>query len=488
MKRPPNLLFLLTDEQRSDTLAAYGNSRIECPNLDALARRSTVFDRAYVAQPVCTPSRASLMTGLYPHQHRCIENNTLLDPRLPTWAECLPAGVYATGYNGKWHLGDEVFAQRGFEEWVSTEDGYSAFFSPGRDRSRRTSYDAFLREHGRSPAHGEAFSRAEAARMEEALGKPAFQAEKACEFIHKHRAHPFALCVSFLEPHMPFFGPRDALHPPDEVALPGNFHHVSEAGAPLRTRLNRAATFARGHSGYPLQTEADWRQMIARYWGLCSVVDSAVGRILGALEAAGVEDETIIIFTSDHGDMMGSHRMIAKCVMYEEAVRVPLMVRLPGQRGGARVARPVSHLDLVATLSSLLGEEGMGSLPGTSLETDLSGQATATPGPVVVEWNGTSNGLLKAHHRENTPAWAQEVAPIETALAALNDPVRTWVDPSGWKLTRSTVGEDELYHLPTDPGETANLARTDAGRATFARLDTALKHWQERTNDSVVFS
>jgi len=484
--RPPNLLFILTDEQRCDTLEAYGNSRIECPNLNRLARESTVFERAYITQPVCTPSRGSIMTGLHPHQHGCVDNNALLDPRHAIWAERLP-GHFATGYNGKWHLGDEVFPQRGFAEWVSTEDGYSPWFSQGRDRETKSSYYHFLAGHGFTPRGGIIFSRAEAARMEEPFSKPAFQAGQACDFIRRHRAEPFALCVSFLEPHMPFFGPRDAQHPPEEVHLPGNFDHVPDASQSRRARINRAATFARGFSGYPLQSERDWREMIARYWGLCSLVDTAVGRILASLEECGIDDNTIVVFTSDHGDMMGSHRMIAKCLMFEESIRVPLMIRLPGQRSGSRVARPVSSVDLAPTVLDLLGAKPTAPLPGRSLRPELEGQPVPEPTPVVVEWNGGNTSPLKGKDWEEYPAWAAEVGDPAGVRASLTDPVRTWIDPDGWKLTRSTIGEDELYHLPSDPGETSNRLADPAARADFQRLDARLRQWQEQENDPVRF-
>ena len=132
----PNLLFLFTDEQRADTMAAYGNSRIEMPNLNRLAEQSVVFDRAYVTQPVCTPSRSTIMTGLWPHTSGCTANNIALRDDTP----CLPEMLrddYATAYHGKWHLGDEIFAQHGFDEWVSIDDLYAPHCSPGRDPGLR---------------------------------------------------------------------------------------------------------------------------------------------------------------------------------------------------------------------------------------------------------------------------------------------------------------------------------------------------------------
>ncbi|MGM0494441.1 MAG: sulfatase family protein, partial [Armatimonadota bacterium] len=126
--RRPNLLFLYTDEQAAKTMSAYGNDHIETPNLDRLADGSIVFENTYVTQPVCTPSRSSLLTGLYPHSSGCTANNV----PLPQDVECLPEladfSDYRTAHMGKWHLGDEIFAQHGFDEWVSIEDGYRQYY------------------------------------------------------------------------------------------------------------------------------------------------------------------------------------------------------------------------------------------------------------------------------------------------------------------------------------------------------------------------
>ena len=132
--------------------------------------------------------------------------------------------------------------------------------------------------------------------------------------------------------------------------------------------------YQRGFGRTPLKTEADWRNVISNYWGLCSLVDTHVGRILDALEESGQADNTIVVFTSDHGDMMSSHRLLAKAVMFEEAVRVPLLIRMPGQRTQRRIAGPVSQVDLVPTLLDAMGCETPSHLQGKSLLPLLKGE------------------------------------------------------------------------------------------------------------------
>ncbi len=487
---PPNLLFLFTDEQRADTMAAYGNSCIQTPNLDRLAVQSVLFERAYVTQPVCTPSRATLLTGLYPHTCGCTENNVPLPAATACLPELLRPGEYATAYYGKWHLGDELFAQHGFAEWRSIEDIYNGFFSPGRDREERSDYCHWLLEQGLTPANGRTFGRGQAARLPERLSKPAYLAQEACRFIRENRRRPFVLFVNFLEPHMPFFGPRDGQYDPDEVLLPENFDAPPTEDQPLAARLSCRVVRENGHSGLPLRTEADWRRMIANYWGLCSLVDTHVGEILSALEDCGLDGETIVVYTSDHGDMMGSHRLLAKCLMFEEAVRVPLMVRLPRGRG-RRVAAPVSQVDLVPTLLDLMGQPFAADGPpapgldGYSLRPLLEGTGAAPEEDVFIEWSGRNASALSEGLRGGELApYLCDMATYEEAADAARDPVRSVLTPDGWKLNWSRRGDHELYDLNADPGERRNLAADPAARPRMRDLADRIRRWQERTADS----
>jgi len=480
----PNLLFLFTDEQRADTMGAYGNAVIQTPSLDRLARQSFVFDRAYVTQPVCTPSRSSILTGLYPHTNGCTENNIPLSTDVPCLPEMLPPGEYIAAYHGKWHLGDEVFAQHGFDEWRSIEDSYRRYYGPDRDPNAHSTYHGFLVGNGLTPRDGEYFSRDEAARLPEQYGKPAYLAREASRFIRENRERPFVLFVNFLEPHMPFFGPRDGQHDAGEVQLPANFDSPPSADQPLRAHLFRRYWYEQG-----LRTEADWRELIANYWGLCSLVDTHVGTILRTLEGYGLADKTIVVYTSDHGDMMGSHRLVAKCVMFEEAVRVPLLVRLPGQTNTRRVRQPVSQIDLVPTLLDLMGEPVQGHLQGKSLKPLLEERADTDKAPVFIEWNGpdTLLGPRRGTPMEDfsVPDWALEMASREQIISAVTDPVRTVITPDGWKFSCSPLGEHELYNLDQDPLEVSNLANNHELHPLMNRMAASMRRWQDKTGDTV---
>ncbi len=486
--RRPNLLFLYTDEQAAKTMSAYGNDHIETPNLDRLADGSIVFENTYVTQPVCTPSRSSLLTGLYPHSSGCTANNV----PLPQDVECLPEladfSDYRTAHMGKWHLGDEIFAQHGFDEWVSIEDGYRQYYNPWRDKDQHCDYWHWLvDEQGVEPPETgdgfNAFSRGQAARLPEELSKPAFLAERASQFLQDAGEEPFILFVNFLEPHMPFFGPRDDQYDPDEVPLPDNFDAVPTPGSPLKVRLLYEHYRHAGTSGLPLRTEGDWQRLIANYWGLCSQVDTYVGSILDALEASGQADDTIVAYTSDHGDMMGSHQLVAKTVMYEESVQVPMLLRVPWmEQVSGRVEAPVSQIDLVPTLLDLLNHPVPSHLQGRSWRPDLHEIEDFSKDDVVIEWNGANNGMMSPGSRD-LPDHIDRITTYEEAWRSLTARVRTIITPTGWKFNCSPIGEHELFNLRDDPGERENLIDDPSVRELVADLYERLLAWQEETGD-----
>ena len=483
----PNLLFILTDQQRADTMAAYGNTQIQTPNLNRLSGESVIFDRAYVSQSVCTPSRSTIMTGLYPHSTGCTENNRHLSLDIPCLPEIIADENYVAGYHGKWHLGDEIFAQHGFDEWISIEDSYARYYRDHQYPKARSSYHRFLTENGFRPREGELFRRDETARLPEEYSKPAFLAQEASRFIRQNSNRPFVLYVSFLEPHPPFFSPRDEQHDPDHVSLPANFNYPPTEEQPLKVRLLYEAY--RTHFGdgrTPLEYEPPWRGIIAHYWGLCSLVDTYVGTVLDTLDECGLRDKTIVLYTSDHGDMLGSHRLLAKYVMYEEATRVPLLIRLPGQRSSWHVRGPVSQIDLLPTLLDLMGQGIPGHLQGRSLRPLLQkGGEVAHEGDVFLEWNGPNACFGDILGKVVIPEWMEPLAPREQIEQAFTDPVRTVITADGWKFNCSPLGEHELYNLDEDPSETKNLA-TDRDHTPLMRdLARRLLSWQEKVEDHV---
>ncbi len=490
----PNLLFIYTDQQRPDLLAAYGNDLIQMPNLNKLAEESVLFEQTYVTQPVCQASRATILTGLYPHTTGVGTGH--IYETLKEETPCLPEMVesdHVCAHYGKWHLGDDVFAQHGFDDWVSIEDmQHRPVYTKDRDRFKHCTYHDFLAEKGYKPDQVaddgfRGFSSKFCARLPEALGKPAYLAREASRFIRDNKTRPFILYVSLFEPHQPYFGPRDDQYDPAEITMPANFANPPTEDQSLKARvlyhLYRERGFGeRGYGNDGLNTEADWRSLIARYWGLCSLVDTHVGTILDTLAECSLTDNTIVVFTSDHGDLMGSHQLRGKGLMFEESVRVPLLIRVPGE-ADKRVKGPVGHIDLVPTILDLMDQQIPDHLQGKSLLPLM--QQSETPSAdsdVFIEWQGPQppEGFV--------PECMQGIVTEEDIEASVLDPVRTIVTSDGWKFVCSPLGEHELYYLEEDPIETRNLVRDPRYRPLLQDLTERLRKWQQDTDDTVDLS
>jgi len=269
--RPPNLLVLLPDQQRTDTIACYGGTKVHAPALNKLASESVIFERAYVTQPICTPSRASLLSGLWPHTTGCTRNSVTLEQRFPTFAELLEIKDYHCAYMGKWHLGGDASAQRGFRDWVSTEDV--------------SDYSRFLISHGIAPDRpSNAFSRRLISTLPLELSKPKFLEDHACQFIERHRRDPFVLFVAFVEPHTPYNGPLNEEHSLAEVDLDQTALTPPTDEVPLRYRLIRERQHAHAildrarlpQLYYAGITPEEYRGIKQRYLGLVTLVDRSI--------------------------------------------------------------------------------------------------------------------------------------------------------------------------------------------------------------------
>lgn len=468
--RKPNLIVFLPDEQQAGTLACYGASRPYAPNLDKLASDAVVFDRAYVTHPICTPSRSSLLTGTWPHKNGCTYNGAKLGPELLCLPELLADNDYRTGYFGKWHLGDELSAQHGFEEWISIRDR-RLMKEPNKSPSQRLSdYGKFLVEKGFTPdTRDGTFSPKFASRLPIELSKPVFLANRACDFLDRHRREPFILFVAFFEPHPPYYGPLNQEHPRNEVELPESASEIFGADMPLRYRFIQEKQQTR--MGWSVESH---RQRKQHYLGLVTEVDRSIGVVLSHLEQAGLADDTVVVHTSDHGDMMSAHGLYGKTVMFEEAARVPYIVRVPGMRGSNRVTQAVGHIDFVPTMLELLGKPSHAQCAGKSRVSSMRGEKIA-PEPVFLQWAPNASA--------NTGKGISKLAPPARIKAAVQESTRTIVAPDGWKLSIRDKDKSELYNLTLDPGERHNLYNDAASREVIARLSGDIHRWQESMDD-----
>lgn len=363
-KRKPNILWLCTDQQRFDTIRSLGNSRINTPNLDRLVGEGMNWSNAFCQSPVCTPSRASFLTGRYPRTTRCRQNGQQMPADEILLPKMFADAGYRCGLAGKLHLAscsDQKIEAR-------IDDGYHDFHwshHPQPDWGDDNAYTARLSAKGvkwenlyEKPPSGSAFWK---------NGIPAehhqttWCAEETIHFLTENRDRPWFFSFNCFAPHHPFDPPAEYLerYDPNDMPLPKR-NEAELAGKP--TFQQKDAEWAHNspgefHSG--AMTDQDRREVCAAYYAMCEHIDHEVGRILQALEETGQVDDTLVIFMSDHGEMLGDHGIYFKGPhFYDEAIRVPLVMRLPGVfEGGKTRDGFVELIDLAPTILEVAGIE-----------------------------------------------------------------------------------------------------------------------------------
>ncbi len=480
--RQPNILFICSDQQRADTIAAYGNDWVQAPNLNALAERSAVFENAYVTQAVCSPARGTMLTGLYPHSAGVVRNSqpgrlfSNLSEDVKTIAEMAPDD-YLTAKFGKWHLGQDLVKQHGFDEWVSTEDAHDDGFpnyERREHRSLKSDYFQYLVEHGYEPEgdHDGHLSHTQNQRgfLPEEHTMAAFLARRTEEFIRRNADRPWLMYLTMFEPHPPYNGPLNDLYPPDSVPDGPLLMTEPAANTPLFTRARSRFHSAQASEANPDDPRAYWRELRAKYFGNMTVLDNAVGKVLAALEESGQADRTVVVFTSDHGDSLGDRGMLGKRSFYEEVSRVPMLVSVPWlTSGGRRLAGSFGHVDLVPTMLELMAVEPPEHLQGQSRVDVLSGDA-GLEDDVFMQWHGGRATISLGDavvERMSTVGW------------------RSVVTPDRWKLNLSNGDQCELYDLDSDPLELENLFDAPEHRDRVRDMSARIRQWQAETGDDM---
>ncbi len=516
MKKHKNLVFIFSDQQRYDTMACYGNSWIKTPNLNSVSEESFVFERAYVSQPVCTPARATIVTGLYPHTAGPTLNGIPLPPEKKAIAEYLPED-YTTAWFGKWHLGNEGNAQHGFQHWITTQDDISRFFEGIEGEPTKSDYHNYLVEKGYRPdatlAKGapylpsaigrnvpdgwDVFSQFARSELPAEDSMAHFLGRKASEFIEDHKDEPFVLYVSTFEPHSPYSGPYNDLYDPATLPTGPTFLKKPEGGSLLnRLIAENNLQFLEGYSesymGHvervtrynDISSEYGWKQLRARYFANVTLVDDMVGMITDSLKQQGIFDDTVVVFTSEHGDMTGDHGMVHKMSMYEESARVPLLIRAPALSAGKTViGGNVSQVDLVPTLLDLLGCDVPEGLDGKSVAKVLEEAGSLRNNEVYIQWNGI--GWIGT----GPPEDGAEGVVVQTAIGTpevnimYQAPWRTIV-VNDWKLNLCATDQCELYNLLDDPHEMNNLYDHPDYQDVVRLLSTKVRAWQFSTRDT----
>ena len=441
-----NILFIYSDQHRHDVLGAAGHPLVETPVLDGLAARGVRFDEVWCQSPVCQPSRASVITGRYTHELDLFANTGPFDPTWPTFMRSLQAVGYETASIGKTHYHqlpsrdaldatDGPYDMRSYDEsvrafgWDHVVEEYDKYVHASR--RLRTPYTDHLAEHGLLEAYREQIRgvfrltpthwRGETSVLPQEHDLTSFIADRAIEWLEtRSREKPFMLKLAFVQPHVPliddpvwasFYADADVTAPDLTPPVAPN-----EAWQAHLTRLDE-------HSQVQTMDDAWVINGIRHYLGMVSLIDQRIGDVLATLRDLGQLDDTWVVYTADHGEMLGEHRLWAKMNFYRGAVQIPLLIVPPGGGAGRVESGLVEAVDVTATLAEIGGAAPPPGCRGTSL-------FAAVDGPIV--------GRDELHSRYGAYA------------AVRTDRYRFTVDLDGDVPC-------ELFDLANDPGEHENL-------------------------------
>ena len=366
--KPTNVIFILSDEHNKRVLGCAGHPMIKTPNLDALAARGTRFSNAYTNCPICVPARASFATGRYVHEHRCWDNAIAYDGKIPSWGHRLMAQGHHVTSIGKLHYASGDAKRNGFDEEIlpmHIVNGVGDLLGLIRDELPRRSGSANL---GPEAGPGESdYTRYDRAIAEATINWLSNDAPK-------HRDKPWAMYVGFVAPHFPLIAPPEFynLYRESEVPWPDMYEADKRPRHPFIDAMRKCLCFDESFDA------AMVRRAITAYFGLVSFMDDNVGKILRALEATGLAENTRIVYSSDHGDNLGTRGLWGKSTMYEESAGIPMIAAGPDIPRGKVCDTPVTLVDAFPTVVQSVGatlDAQDATLPGTSLLAIANGSA-----------------------------------------------------------------------------------------------------------------
>jgi len=476
--RRPNILLIQADQHRFDCLgvtgrplgaegsapaaapgrplgaegsapaAAPGRPLGRTPHLDRLAAEGVLFDHAFCPTPLCVPARNSLLHGVWATEHLAITDFGSEARRppaagLPTFTQALRDAGYLLSHVAKWH----VHPERGPQEYGFHEDvpeGQYEAWRASQDLPARPRTNGWFGEVDPHIAPDQA--------------RPAWGASQVIRLLEQAAAEgtPFYIQWDPSEPHLPNIVPE----PYASMSMPGSIPPWPSFPDPL---VGKPYVQAQQRRTWQVEgwSWADWAPIVGRYLGEISLLDAQVGRVLAALEGLGLAADTLVVYTTDHGDLCGGHGMMDKhFVMYDDIVRVPLIARWPGRAlPGHRCPAMVSHsIDLAITFCEAAGVPVPPTFRGRSLLPLLAGGAD----------NGRTD-ILSTYHGNQFGLYSQRM-----------------VRDRRWKYVWNATAEDELYDLGSDPGEVCNLAADRAHRPELVRLRRRLVAWMEESRDPLL--
>ncbi|MEM9017383.1 MAG: sulfatase-like hydrolase/transferase [Verrucomicrobiota bacterium] len=453
-KRPPNFVIVHCDELNFRTIGCYretlspeqaymwGPKAIcETPHIDSLAREGAICTKFYAATPVCSPSRASLVSGQYPQNTPVTNNNVHLDDGVITFAHQLGKSGYRTGYAGKWHLDGEGKPQWGPERNFGFEDNRYMFNRGHWKQFELTEEGPRVKARDRKGAPSYSVAGAD----EESFATD-WLTDRTIDFIDEGREDdfekPFCYLVSIPDPHGPdtVRAPYDTMYDDADVEKPRTYDKDPEVSP----------------SWAKPEKKCHWK--MAQYHGMMKCIDDNVGRLIAALKERGLYDNTVFVFTADHGDMRGEHHRQNKGVPMEASGKIPFVVRWPeGIPAGSQIDHAMNTTDFMPTILAMAGADSSGREEGRDLSGVFAGEAL--DGEDVTFMRGTTRGS------EDTSGWLAAVSPTH-------------------KLVLSDKDEPWLLNLEKDPDELKNFVGDPSEAETVRSLATQLKAYGKKAGDA----
>jgi choline-sulfatase len=459
-RRPKNVLFLLSDQHRPTALGVRGDPHARTPHLDSLAREGLRFDNAYCAYPVCTPSRAALLTGTWAHTNRVYNNATPWPWEIKTMAHHFGHHGYATALIGKMHFVDAQthgFDYRlDFNDWFQylgpKAKTYADELSRPNSGSGNPQIDALWSDYGdpwkgaRTLDNREGFVHVgRASLLEERDHFESFVARETIRFIKNFGTkNPFFAISSYLKPHDPFMPPERfaRMFRAEDMRLPATFHRL-RPGAPDEKKVPKVISAIAAHHGPTpeVRDESAARTRMAMYYANIAYLDEVLGGVLKALDELGLRDDTLVVYSSDHGEMLGEHGCWQKSLFYEPSCGVPLIFRGPGLAPAGSVCQtPVTQVGLAATLLDACG----------------------LPLP-----HGLDEPSFLPLLRDPKATWTR---PVFAEYALGTRQARAMLRRGSWKYNHWANDIPELYDLASDPAEKVNLASDPGHQSRVAEM------------------
>jgi choline-sulfatase len=452
-KKKPNILFIISDDLTATAVSSYENKACNTPNIDKLASEGIRYTRAYTQYPVCGPSRASLMSGYYPTATRTygyVSGRENIGPERKTWSQLFKENGYYTARVSKiFHMGVPIDIENGSNGTDDEASWTERFNSQGPEW--KAGGEAELVQGnptGTLPRKGGNVMTIVKAEGNDLVHSDGKTAHKAIELIKKHKNEPFFLAVGFVRPHVPFVAPKNYFepYPYQKILMPkkveGDWNDIPKRGINYVTSINGQ------------MTSDQEKKAVAAYYASVSYMDAQVGKVLKGLKEEGLEDNTIIIFTSDHGFHLGEHSFWMKVSLHEESVRVPMIIKVPGKKP-AVCNSFVELLDLYPTIAELAGLETSKHLQGKSLAKTIENPNHEVRKMAFSVSQGGKTFLLR------TEKWAY-IQYDEDAKSGI-----------------------ELFDMENDPKQFTNLANKAAYAKTvsFFQKELRKKLIEVRTND-----